>query len=65
MSETTLLPVTPKGLKLDNHFGAEIDASPYGPQPTLIMKDAVSNFNGRLEHHILTEVLHTPISYAD
>jgi len=31
MSETTLLPVTPKGEKLDDHFGAEIDASPYGP----------------------------------
>jgi len=31
MSETTLLPVTPKGEKLDDHFGAEVDASPYGP----------------------------------
>lgn len=65
MSETKLLPVTPKGEKLDDHFGAEPDASPYGPQPTLIMKDAVSNFNGREEHHVLTEVLHTPIGYKD
>jgi hypothetical protein len=31
--------VTPKGAYLDNHFGAEIDASPYGPQPTLVSKD--------------------------
>jgi hypothetical protein len=38
MSDVSVLPVTPKGEKLDDHFGAEIDASPYGPQPTLIMK---------------------------
>jgi len=65
MSDVSLLPVTPKGEKLDDHFGAEVGASPYGPQPTLIMKDAVSNFNGREEHHVLTEVLHTPIGYKD
>lgn len=41
ISPTTLLPVTPKGEKLDNHFGAEIERSPYGPQPTLVSKDAV------------------------
>ena len=26
-----ILPITPKGEKLDDHFGAAVEASPYGP----------------------------------
>lgn len=28
---TGLLPITPKGEQLDNHFGSQVETSPYGP----------------------------------
>jgi len=66
ISSTTLLPVTPKGTYLDNHFGAEVDHSPYGPQPTLVSRDAViTDQYGKQTHTVLWNTVHTPIGYND
>jgi hypothetical protein len=58
--------VTPKGAILDNHFGADVERSPYGPQPTLVSRDAVvTDQYGRQSHKILWHTIHTPIGYSD
>jgi len=51
---------------LENHFGAEIGASPYGPQPTIVSRDAViTDDNGKQVHTKVWHTIHTPIGHSD
>lgn len=55
------LPSTPKAATLKNHYGADPNESPYGPQPKLI-KTLVSTVypDGSVKKENQTEVVHLP-----
>lgn len=54
-----LLPGTPKGSTLKNHYGADPNDSPYGPQPTLIRKEVITNYpDGTSKRENQTEIVH-------
>lgn len=56
-----MLPGTPKGTTLKNHYGASPDDSPYGPQPTLIRKEVITNYpDGSSRRENQTEIVHLP-----
>lgn len=56
-----LLPGTPKGTTLKNHYGADPNDSPYGPQPTLIRKEVITHYpDGSSRKENQTEVVHLP-----
>lgn len=56
-----LLPGTPKGTTLKNHYGADPNDSPYGPQPTLIRKEVITNYpDGSSHRENQTEIVHLP-----
>lgn len=60
ISDKFVLPTTPKGLDLNNHYGADPEASPYGPQPTLQRQEAwILDKNGNKVSTILTKIIHT------
>jgi hypothetical protein len=63
------LPSTPKGASLSDHYGAIPEASPYGPQPTLIKKHVkVYDSKGNLEkENDVYKVIHlsTPPTKCD
>jgi len=54
-----VLPRTPKGDLLSDHFGANSDGSPYGPQPTLIRKKVIiESEDGKKEERIVSKIIH-------
>ena len=56
-----LLPGTPKGSTLKNHYGADPNDSPYGPQPTLIRTKVVTEYpDGTVKSVNSSEIVHLP-----
>ena len=56
-----LLPGTPKATTLKNHFGADPNDSPYGPQPTLIRTKVVTEYpDGTVKAVNSSEIVHLP-----
>ena len=56
-----LLPGTPKAITLKNHYGADPNDSPYGPQPLLIKKEVVTYYpDGSIKRENETEIVHLP-----
>lgn len=54
-----LLPKTPKGLTLNNHFGARPNQSPYGPQPELVKKVfSRTKADGKTEEKTEVKIIH-------
>ena len=55
------LPSTPKAMTLKNHFGADPNDSPYGPQTTLVRKEVSTLYpDGTIHVENQTEIIHLP-----